>query len=638
MALSLRRWLFGRPIATARAAHERYDKWIALPIFASDAVSSSAYATEEILLALMLVGTTVLSASLWVAAAIGALLLIVAFSYRQTVLAYPTGGGAYIVGRENLGMRAAMVAGAALLIDYVLTVSVSVAAGVAAITSAVPGLHPHTVLLGVFFIGLIALLNLRGLRESGIPFALPSYSFILVMLTTIVVGAVHLFRHGAPPPPPDVYSLGPTEALGTLGLIYVLRAFASGCAALTGIEAISNGVQAFRPPEGVNAAKTMLWMAFILFVLFLGVTGLAYGYHIVPHHGGGHGAGETVVSQIAATVWGGKRNLGYGAVQFTTMLILILAANTSFAGFPRLCAILAKDRLLPRQFGSIGDKLVFNNGILILMLVSMALIVLFKGSVHGLLPLYAVGVFLSFTISQAGMVKRWWRLRTPRWQWSALMNGIGALATLTVLVVLLIAKFMPPDANVLWPLGFEVPVMGNTLRAGAWMVAVLVPMMVWTFYRINSHYEGVRSQLTLIGFDPPPAPKNTIILLVPSINRGTFPALQYAKSLGQDTRALHIEMDPETTPRLRDEWEKWGLGVPLLILESPYRSLIDPLFRYLDEVQTEGPHLVTLIVPEFVAVKWWHKALHNQSGLLLKLALLLRRDVIVTNVRYHLSR
>lgn len=638
MAVSLRRLLIGRPIPTARSVHERLDKWMALPIFASDAVSSCAYATEAILVALVSVptiGIRALSASLPIAAGIGLLLIIVALSYRQTVLAYPTGGGAYIVGRENLGVMAATIAGAALLIDYILTVSVSVSAGIQAITSAFPPLRESIVLLALMAIAVIALANLRGVRESGFLFALPSYSFMVSVFLTLVWGMLRTQSGAAPQVPAG--ALSPGDAIRSLGVFAILRAYASGCAALTGIEAISNGVQAFRPPEGRNAAITMLWMAGILLTLFWGITLLAHRFYIIPDiTSEGHGVGETVLSQITETVWGGKRTLPYLFVQFSTMAILILAANTSFAGFPRLAAILARDRFLPRQFANVGDRLVYNNGIIVLALLSGSLIVLFKGSVHGLLPLYAVGVFLSFTISQAGMVARWFRLRTPGWQRSAIMNGVGAVTTLMVLLVLTIGKFMPASAEPLFSLPFNLPYVGNTIRAGAWIVVILIPAIVWMFHKVHSHYRAVAAQLTLNGYQPPPPPTNTVIVLVPSVNRGIVPALQYAKALGQDARAVHIEIDPEVTPRLREEWETWSQGIPLIILESPYRSLVDPLFRYLDEVQTEREHVVTVVIPEFVPVKWWHKLLHNQSGLLLKLALLFRKDVVVTNLRYHL--
>lgn len=636
MPLSLRRALIGRPIATSRALHERLPKWVALPIFASDAVSSTAYATEEILIALLLAGTAALSMSLPIAGGIALLLIIVTLSYRQTVLAYPTGGGAYIVAKENLGIGWATVSGAALLIGYIVTVSVSVAAGVHAITSAFAELRPYSVTLGVVIIVLLTLANLRGLRESGFAFALPSYSFMAAMALTIVAGLVMLARGQVAPA--STVAVEPVGVSGLVWIFFLMRAYAAGCTALTGIEAISNGVQAFQPPEGQNASKTMLLMAAIMLALFGGITYLANVFQIVPDVGsGGHGAGETVVSKIAAIVWGGKRGF-YFVVQGTTMLILVLAANTSYAGFPRLAAILARDRFLPRQLANVGDRLVYNNGIVILAALSALLLVLFQGSVHGMLPFYAVGVFLSFTISQAGMVRRWFRLRTPGWRQSAALNLVGALTTFVVMVVLAVTRFMPPDSNVIFTLPFSLPLVGDTIRSGAWIVAILIPLLVWLFNRIHGHYIAVASQLTLINYRMPRMPQHTVIVLVPSINRGIIPALQYAKAMGHDTRALHIEAEPETTPRLRREWEEWGMGVPLLVLESPYRSLVDPLFRYLDEVQSEREHVVTIILPEFVPLRWWHKLLHNQSSFILKVALLFRRDVVLTNVRYHLTQ
>ncbi|MBI3945840.1 MAG: APC family permease [Armatimonadetes bacterium] len=634
MAVSMRRALIGAPLATARAAHERLNNWLGLSVFASDNLSSSAYATEAILLVIAVEGSTrLLAAALPITIGIVVLTGVVALSYRQTVQAYPTGGGAYIVARENLGMGWATTAGAALLIDYVLTVAVSVAAGVQAMTSAFTVLQPWAMHLGVAAVLLIALANLRGVRESGLLFAVPTYSFVFGLLLTLGIGIVKVVTHAVPPPPEAV---APMAALGALPFFLVLRAFASGCAALTGIEAISNGVQAFRSPEGRNAAVTMLWMAGLLLTLFTGITVLARAYAITPDvTGGGHGVGETVVSQVAAAVWGGK-NIPYLFVQFATMAILIVAANTSFADFPRLSAILARDRWLPRQLANVGDRLVYNNGILVLAGIAIVLLIAMQGNVHALLPLYMVGVFVSFTLSQAGMVRRWLRLRTPGWRQSAIMNGFGSLATGIVLIVVAITKFHPPEAHPIF--SFTVDGHPFNLRAGAWLVVALIPLMVAVFYRIHDHYNTVSSQLTLIGFEEPPAPQQTVIVLVPSINRGIVPALRYARAMGHDTRALHIEIDPDDTPRLRDQWEQWSHGIPLLIIESPYRSLIDPLFRYLDEVQTEPNQTVTLVIPEFVPVKWWHKLLHNQSGLLLKIALLFRRGLVVTNVRYHLTR
>lgn len=609
----LRRVLIGAPLPTHRAAHERLSKLMALPIFASDALSSCAYATEEILLALLLVSVAFFAYSLPVAIAIATLLIIVTISYRQTVLAYPTGGGAYIVARENLGTLPATLAAAGLLIGYVLTVAVSVAAGMAAVDSAFPILHPWRVHLCCLAILLLTLGNLRGVRESGLLFALPSYLFIVIMVGMLGIGA---YRLGA--------GLGPREMVAHVaqegGLqipvaIILMRAFASGCAALTGVEAISNGVQAFRPPEGRNAAVTMVWMSAILAVLFIGITCevhafRAAGSQIVPVHAGAHG-GETVVSQLARTIVG--KGQFYYIVQAATALILILAANTSYAGFPRLGAILAHDGFLPRQLAIVGDRLVYNNGILFLSALSVLLIVLFRGDTHALIPLYASGVFLSFTISQAGMVRRWLRLRSPGWHRSAAINGLGTVTTGIVFLVIGAQKF----------------------REGAWMVLVMIPALVWIFNKIHTHYTELRAELSLDG-QPVPKPRhNKVVLLAPGVHRGVIPALQFAQSISNDVQALYVEIDPEETARVRAAWEQWGDDVPLVVLESPYRSLIEPVLKYIEHMDQLRPddHIV-VIIPEFVTRKLWEKLLHNHAGLILKLALLWRRNVVVANVRY----
>jgi amino acid transporter len=586
---------------------------MALPIFASDALSSCAYATEEILLALLIAGTAYFIYSLPVAAAISVLLVIVTISYRQTVLAYPTGGGAYVVARDNLGTLPATFAGAGLLIGYILTVAVSIAAGMAAIDSAFPVLRPYRVELCILAIVLISVGNLRGVRESGLLFALPSYFFIGSMMILLAVGAYRLSS-----------GLGPAQIVeneaheGGLALPLVLllvRAFASGCAALTGVEAISNGVQVFRAPEGKNAATTMVWMSAILMVLFLGITYevnafRAAGSNIVPIHSGEQG-GETIVSQLARTVLG--NGPFYLMVQVATATILILAANTSYAGFPRLGAILAKDWLLPRQLAIVGDRLVYNNGIVLLSVLSIVLIVLFGGDTHSLIPLYASGVFLSFTISQAGMVRHWQALRTSGWRRSAFISGLGSVTTGIVFVVIAVQKF----------------------TQGAWMVIVLIPALVWLFYKIRGHYTWLRGQLSMDGYVVPPVRHNKVVILAPNVHRGVIPALQFGMSISDDVQALYVEMDPEATPGIRDQWEQWGMGVPLVVLESPYRSLVEPVLTYINYMDALRPddHVV-VVIPEFVTPRLWAKLLHNHAGLLLKLALLFRRNVVVANVRY----
>lgn len=614
----LRRTLIGRPLPTARAQHERLSKIVALPVFSSDALSSVAYASDEILIALFVAGTfATRHYALYIAIAIASLLWILTISYRQTVMAYPSGGGAYIVARENLGSVPAQTAGAALLLDYILTVSVSVAAGVAAITSAFPHLAAHRTTLCVIAIALITVANLRGVRESGAIFAPPVYLFILTLLTLIAVGLYHYAQslHTGVPlsaayrPPVGVQ---PPAVLAPISIILLLHAFASGCSALTGVEAISNGVQAFRPPESRNAAATMLWMSLALGILFLGVTFLAQVIGVMPQANG-----ETVISQIARTVMGG-RNWFYFLVQSTTAVILVLAANTSFADFPRLSAILGIDGFVPRMFAGLGDRLVYANGIIALGVISSILVVIFRGDTHLLIPLYAVGVFVSFTLSQSGMVRRWFRLRTRAWARSAIINGIGAVTTLLVLTIIGWAKFVH----------------------GAWIVVVMIPLLVALFSGIHRHYRNVAAQLRLRPATPvPTAATQTVIVLVPGMHQGILPALSYARGIGDDVRGLYIEINPANTPRVREEWERWAMGVPLVILESPYRSLVEPVLAYINEAKFERPnHVVTVIIPEFVPRTLWGTALHNQSGLILKLALARQRDIVVANVRYYLER
>jgi amino acid transporter len=602
-AYQLKRLFLGSPLPTAQSRHERLGKATALATFASDALSSVAYATEEILLVLVLAGTVALSYSLPIAFAISGLILIVISSYRETIRAYPHGGGAYIVSKENLGIYAGLVAGAALLIDYVLTVAVSVAAGVAAITSAVPALFPFRVWMCVIAVAAIAVANLRGIRESGKIFAAPTYLFIGSMLGLIAYGAfgaIFDFIGEAPyaPHPPG---------LEGVGLFLFLRAFAAGCTALTGVEAVSDGVPAFKSPEPDNARVVLTWLGAILIALFLGLTYLAYDFGIVPR------AGETVVSQLARHVFGS--GVIYYEIQIVTMLILLLAANTAFADFPRLAFFLARDRFIPRQFGTQGDRLVFSNGILILAGLAAALLVGFAADTHALIPLYAVGVFLSFTFSQSGMVRRWLRLREPGWRWRAVLNGIGAVATGLVMVTIAVTKFVH----------------------GAWIVLILIPVLVVLFVLMHRHYDDVARQLSLDDFTWPPPMTNTVLVLVGDLHRGVITALQYALTLSPTPKAVFVETDPERTRKLEEKWGKWGMGVPLIVLSSPYRSLIGPLVEYVETLQRLGPnHMVTLVLPEFLPARWWQQILHNQTALLIKGTFLFRRNVVITDVPHHL--
>jgi len=601
---NLKRLFVGTPLPTAQSRHERLGKATALATFASDALSSVAYATEEILLVLILAGTAALSYSLPIGVAIALLIAIVVSSYRQTILAYPQGGGAYIVSKDNLGVMAGLIAAAALLIDYVLTVAVSVAAGVAAVTSAFPALYPLRIWLCVAAVAVVSIANLRGIRESGKLFAAPTYLFIVSLGVLVVWGVGGALLDLLPEAPYQPHPPG----LEGVGLFLILRAFASGCAALTGVEAVSDGVPAFKPPEAHNAGVVLSALGVILIVLFIGITYLAYDLGITPRE---H---ETVVSQIARHVFGG--GVAYYELQIVTMLILLLAANTSFADFPRLAYFLARDRFIPRQFATQGDRLVFSNGIVILGGMALVLLLVFQGDTHRLIPLYAVGVFISFTLSQASMVRRWLRLRGEGWWWRMGLNGLGAVATGIVMVTIATTKF----------------------SHGAWIVVLLIPTLVAAFLTVHRHYDTVASQLSLEDMPPPPPLDNTVLVLVGDLHRGVVRALQYAQTLSPTAKAVYVETDPERTRRLEERWGKWGMGVPLIVLGSPYRSLLGPLMEYIDQLQRQRGehHVVTIVVPEFLPARWWQQLLHNQTALLIKGQLLFRKNVVVTDVPYHL--
>jgi amino acid transporter len=603
MITALKRLLVGIPMTTAQAKHERLGKVSALAIFSSDCMSSVAYATEEILLVLVLGGTLALQYSPPIGIAIGALVAIVATSYWQTIHAYPSGGGAYIVAKDNLGTLPGLVAGSALLVDYVLTVSVSTASGVAAITSAFPVLYPHRIALCVACVLAVMLANLRGLRETGRTFAVPTYGFILALTILIIGGFYQFFTQGAPPPPANLPMVEP------LSVFLVLRAFSGGCAALTGIEAVANGVQAFKPPESRNASITLAWMAFILGSSFMAVTFLSHYFHIVPS------AEETVVSILARQVFG--RTWMYYVIQAFTAIILLLAVTTSFAGFPMLASLMAKDGFLPRQFANLGDRLVFSNGILILAGVSSALLVIFGGSTHALIPLYAIGVFTAFTLSQGGMVLHWWRERGPRWLPHAVMNGFGAIVTGVVVAVVGATKFLH----------------------GAWIVIIVIPLMVSAFLAVRRHYDSLGAQLTLQGFSPPKLGRHPVVVLVGGLHRGVITALTYAKAISPNVTAIAVDLDPTATSRLQMHWREWAPDVPLVILDSPYRSVLQPVLHYIDQMekQRDGDYM-TIILPEFIPAKWWHHLLHNQTALLLKTALLFRRGKVAISIPYHLNQ
>ncbi len=599
--------LVGRPIPSHLAHHERYTKSTGLAILSSDALSSVAYATEEILRTLLIAGT----ASLWLVTPIGSvivgLMLVIAFSYRQTIIAYPTGGGAYRVAKENIGTVPGLVAAAALLLDYVLTVAVSIAAGVAAVTSAFPAWQEHRVALALFFLVLLAVGNLRGIRESGRIFSVPTYFFLASMGTLIAMGAWNVLT-GHPVAAESAGSVFMPAEAAPLSIFLVLRAFANGCTALTGIEAISDGVPAFKPPEAKNAALTLLIMIACAVTCFSGVTLLADAYHVIPRNE------ETVISQLNRAILGGRGPFYY-MIQAATTMILVLAANTAFSDFPRLASIVARDRYLPRQFANQGDRLAFSNGIVVLSLLAGILLVAFGGDTHRLIPLYMLGVFVSFTLSQSGMVLKWKRERKRGWRFYAFVNGVGAVLTAVVLVVVAVTKF----------------------GEGAWIIVLLIPVIVLHFLAIHRHYGRVARQLSLKDLEVGEKRHNTVIVPIGGVHRAVVQALEYARTLSDDVRAVYVDVDPRATEEIREQWGRWGQGIRLEILASPFRSIMEPLLEYIEITDEERPDdFITVLLPEFVPARWWHHLLHNQRALLIKGALLFRPKIVVTSVPYHL--
>jgi amino acid transporter len=605
---SLKRLLVGRPIPSRLARHERLSRVTGLAVLSSDPLSSVAYATEEILRVLILAGAASLAMVTPVAAVIAFLLVVIAFSYRQTIHAYPGGGGAYIVAKDNISVQAGLIAAAALLTDYVLTVAVSIAAGVAAITSALPDWHINRVELCLALVALLALGNLRGIRESGRIFAAPTYFFIASVLLLVGYGGWQVLTGQLETPQPSPESLQQGSAV--LSLFLLLRAFSNGCTALTGVEAISNGVPAFRPPEAKNAAATLMTMAVLSVTMFAGITLLARAYRILPAE---H---ETVISQLARAVFGG-RGWPYYLVQATTMLILVLAANTAYSDFPRLASILARDRFMPRQFSNLGDRLSFSNGILALSVLAGLLLIAFGGDTHSLIPLYMIGVFVSFSLSQAGMVRKWKRDGGPGWRTSAAINAFGCTLTSVVLVVVAVTKF----------------------TEGAWIILAWIPLIVLFFRAIHGHYQRVAEQLSLRAYMPEERRHSTVVVPIGGVNKAVVQALDYARSISDDVRAVYVNLDSKSSEEVKKDWELWGQGLPLIVLRSPYRSLMEPLLDYIEEVEKERPDdFLTIVLPEFVPARWWHHLLHNQRALLIKAALLFKRNITVTSVPYHLRR
>ncbi|MBN1429012.1 MAG: APC family permease [Anaerolineae bacterium] len=624
--VSIPRLLLGKPLATHDLPHQTVSKPIGLAIFASDALSSTAYATEEILLILALAGSgvAVLGLSIPIAIAIAVLLVIVTISYRQTIYAYPNGGGAYIVARDNLGEVAAQIAGAALLTDYILTVAVSVSSGIAQITSAFSWLLPFKVEIALAVIFIVTIINLRGVRESGSIFSIPTYFFLMMMFVTLGLG-VYRYLTGTLPTVTEVEALQ-QETMTSLSLFLILRAFSSGCAALTGIEAISNGITAFKEPRSRNAATTLTWMSGLLVFLFLGITLLANRIHVIPSET------ETVISQIARTVYG-NGTIPYLLTQIGTALILLMAANTSYAGFPRLAALAAGDGFLPRQLTYRGSRLVFSWGIVFLAIAASILVVVADARVTSLIPLYAVGVFLSFTISQIGMVIHSLKIGKlkpgeehkglettirydPHWRIKMAVSAFGALCTGIVMIVFAVTKF----------------------TTGAWFVVVLIPALVLIFFRIHRHYKSVAQSLTLRGQPVKVAPRPVqTLILVDDVHRETIQMVNFAKSLGHPWRAIHVGVNPEKAQVLPEKWKEYIGEGEIEIIPSPYRALAGPLRDYLEDILEEHPDIfIHVIIGHLAMDSFWQQALHQNTAFVFNLALADLDHVMMTIVSYRI--
>jgi amino acid transporter len=624
---SWRTWLIGRPLQTADASHQTVGKMIGLAVFASDALSSTAYATQEMLVVLAAAGTMAFGLVFPISVAIVILLAIVTLSYEQTVHVYANGGGSYIVARDNLGELPARTAGAALMTDYVLTVAVSVSSGIAQVVSAFPWLNPYRVHLSVGLVLFVMVMNLRGVRESGRAFAVPTYFFVVSMYVTVGVGLFRYFTGslGTVVNPPA------TDALRSLQIVtpfLILHAFANGTSALTGVEAISNGITAFKEPRTRNAGLTLVWMASILGSLFLGIGFLARQIEALPSEQ------ETVISQLARTAYGSQGILYLCTIAATTV-VLIMAMNTSFADFPRLSAVMASDGFLPRQLAYRGSRLVYSRGIICLALIASLLIIAFNASVTGMIPLYAIGVFLSFTLSQAGMARRWWkvgRLQPGRevlergstlrpqagWKTKMIINGLGAACTAVVVVVFSITKF----------------------AEGAWVVLILIPALVMLLQGIHRHYQTLAQNLSLENFgEAPPVPRHRIIIPISAVHQGTLAALRYAQMLSDDVTAVHVSIDPAEAENVRHQWESWGKGVRLVILDSPYRLFLEPLLQYIDEIaaKRQPNETITIVVPQFVPKRWLYNVLHTQTAMMLRLVLLFKQGIVITDVPYQVG-
>jgi len=606
-----RRILFGARLASEQEAQERLSVKTGLAIMASDNISSSAYATEEAMRVLAFAGVAALALTMPIAIAVCVVLAVVVLSESRVIRAYPNGGGSYIVAKDNHGVIAGLVAASALMIDYVLTVAVSSAAGVAAISSFLPALHDNRVLFALALVALITLGNLRGIREAGVLFAAPTYVYVFSLYALIAIGLFQLLTGVVVPPaaPPHPFAPAGTQLLTVL---LVLRAFASGSVGLTGSEAVANGVPNFRPSETKNAVTTLVLMGTLFGTLFLGITYLATTIGIHPDHD----ELETVNSLLTRSIVGGDSPL-YFIVQISTAVILALAANTGFTGFPRLASVLADDRFMPRQFAFRGERLAFSFGILALAIVAALVLVAFDGSVSKLVPLYTIGVFVAFTLSQSGLVRRWLRLRNKGWRISVAINGFGTVVTGTVLVVVAFTKFFD----------------------GAWMVLFVMPVLVAMLYGINRHYTSVADALTLTSPDEPLPQLKPPVVIVPvaRLDRATLQAVAFARSISPTVKAVHIATTPESARQFEERWNRWTRDVKVDVIESPYRSLLQPLLRYIERIDQRDDQPITIVLAEFVPRNWWEWILHSQTALRLKLALLFRPNTIVIDIPYHFA-
>jgi amino acid transporter len=624
--INLQTWLIGRPLATADAPHQTIGKLIGLAVFSSDAMSSVAYGPQELMLILAAAGAGALHLALPIVFAIATLLIILTFSYEQTIHAYPGGGGAYIVARDNLGELPAQTAGAALLTDYILTVAVSISSGVAQLVSAYPILFPYRVVLAVGMILLIMVINLRGVKESGFTFAIPTYFFLVLMFTTVIIGFVRYLSGnlGLVIQPPMMK----IDILQPLSIFLILRAFANGTTSLTGVEAISNGITAFKTPRSSNAGKTLIWMSAILGTLLLGITFLSIKIGALPSES------ETIISQLLRTIYNG-RGLIYILNISATTIILIMAANTAFADFPRLGALHAGDGFLPRQMTFRGSRLVYSSGIVALAAIASILVIAFQASVTKLIPLYAIGVFLSFTLSQTGMARRWWKsghlkageeivepgstVRFDKgWVHKMLINGLGAFSTALVMVIFAVTKF----------------------KDGAWVVILLTPILVTIFFSIHHHYKNLAKQLSLDSNPPQKIiSRNRVIMPISGVHSGTLAALQFAKTLSDDVTVIHISVNPDETQKVKEKWSIWGDGYRLVVLNSPYRLFLEPLLQYINKISViQAPNeIITIVVPQFVPKHWWTNLLHMRTAESLRKALLHQKNIVITEVPYQVA-